>query len=177
MAPLVDRLLGEQLPDGGWNCEVENGATVSSFGTTINVLEGLLEHERAIGGSAVVAEARRRGQQYMLERRLFRRKTTGEVTDPSWLHFSFPTWYFYDVLRGLEYLRDAGVNPDEQVAEAVGGVEGNRDPEGRWPLQNAHAGDAHFQMEGVEGEPSRWNTLRAMRVLRWAEPPGKAVPT
>jgi len=167
MTPLVDRLLGEQLPDGGWNCEVENGATVSSFGTTINVLEGLLEHERAIGGSAEVRAARHRGDEYMLERRLFRRKSTGEVIDPSWLQFSFPTWYHYDVLRGLEYLRDAEVTPEERTVEAIGVVEGNRDPDGRWPLQNVHAGDAHFQMEDGEGKPSRWNTLRALRVLEW----------
>ena len=167
MTPLVERLLGEQLPDGGWNCEVENGATVSSFGTTINVLEGLLEHERAIGGSDRVGEARRRGEEYMLERRLFRRKSTGEVIDSSWLQFSFPTWYFYDLLRGLEYLRDAEVKPDERVAEAIGVVEGNRDPDGRWPLQNVHEGEAHFQMEDGEGQPSRWNTLRSMRVLDW----------
>jgi hypothetical protein len=167
MTPLVDRLLGEQLPDGGWNCEVENGATVSSFGTTINVLEGLLDHERAIGGSVRVGEARRRGEEYMLERRLFRRKSTGEVIDPSWLQFSFPTWYFYDVLRGLEYLRDAEMTPDERIAEAIGIVEGNRDPDGRWPLQNVHDGETHFQMDDGEGKPSRWNTLRAMRVLDW----------
>jgi hypothetical protein len=168
MTPLVERLLDEQLPDGGWNCEVENGATVSSFGTTINVLEGLLEHERAIGGSDSVGEARRRGEEYMLERRLFRRKSTGEVIDPSWLQFSFPTWYFYDVLRGLEYLRDAGIEPDKRVAEAIGIVEGNRDPDGRWPLQNVHEGAAYFQTDDGEGKPSRWNTLRAMRVLEWA---------
>jgi hypothetical protein len=169
MKPLVDRLLGEQLSDGGWNCEVENGATVSSFGTTINVLEGLLEHERAIGGSAEVRAARQRGEEYMLQRRLFRRKSTGEVIDPRWLEFSFPHWYHYDVLRGLDYLRDAEVEPDERVAEAIGVVEVNRDPDGRWPLQNVHEGDAHFQMDDGEGKPSRWNTLRAMRVLRWAE--------
>jgi hypothetical protein len=168
MAPLVERLLGEQLPDGGWNCEVENGATVSSFGTTINVLEGLLEHERAIGGSAGVGEARRRGEKYMLERRLFRRKSTGEVIDPSWLEFSFPTWYFYDVLRALDYLREAEVKPDERVAEAIRVVEGHRDGDVRWPLQNVHEGNAHFHMDDGEGKPSRWNTLRAMRVLEWA---------
>jgi hypothetical protein len=167
MTPLVDRLLAEQLPDGGWNCEVENGATVSSFGTTINVVEGLLEHERATGGSAEVGEARRRGEEYMLERRLFRRKSTGEVIDPSWLQSSFPTWWHYDVLRGLDYLRDAQVKPDERVAEAIDVVESHRDPDGRWPLQNVHAGEAHFQMEGGEGKPSRWNTLRALRVLDW----------
>jgi len=167
MTPLVDRLLGEQLPDGGWNCEVENGAIVSSFGTTINVLEGLLQHQRAAGGSAEVADARRRGEEYMLERRLFRRKSTGEVIDPRWLQFSFPTWYFYDVLRGLEYLRDAEVTPDERVADAIGVVESNRDPDGRWPLQNVHAGESHFEIEDGEGKPSRWNTLRALRVLDW----------
>ena len=167
VTPLVDRLLGEQLPDGGWNCEVENGATVSSFGTTINVLEGLLEHERATGGSTEVGEARRRGEEYMLERRLFRRKSTGEVIDPDWLQFSFPTWWHYDVLRGLDYLRDAEVEPDERVAEAIGVVEGDRDPDGRWPLQNVYAGEAHFEMEDGEGKPSRWNTLRAQRVLDW----------
>jgi hypothetical protein len=169
MTPLVDRLLGEQLPDGGWNCEVENGATVSSFGTTINVLEGLLEHERAIGGSDGVAAARRRGEEYLLERRLFRRKSTGEVIDRRWLQFSFPHWYFYDVLRGLDYLRRAGVR-DDRAEEAVGVVESNRAADGRWPLQNVHEGDSHFEMEDGEGEPSRWNTLRAMRVLDWFEP-------
>jgi hypothetical protein len=168
MTPLVDRLLGEQLSDGGWNCEVENGATVSSFGTTINVLEGLLEHERAVGGSPAVGEARRRGEEYMLERRLFRRKATGEVIDPSWLRFSFPTWWHYDVLRGLDYLRAADVKPEERIAEAIGVVEGNRDPDGRWPLQNVHEGEAHFEMEDPEGRPSRWNTLRSLRVLDWA---------
>ena len=168
MAPLVDRLLGEQLPDGGWNCEVENGATVSSFATTINVLEGLLEHERAIGGSTPVREARRHGEEYMLERRLFRRKSTGEVIDPTWLQFSFPTWWHYDVLRGLDYLRAADVEPDERVAEAIGIVEGNRLADGRWPLQNVHEGELPFEMEAGEGQPSRWNTLRAMRVLEWS---------
>ncbi len=165
MASLVERLLGEQLSDGGWNCEVENGATVSSFGTTINVLEGLLEHERAIGGSAAVSEARRRGEEYLLERRLFRRKSTGEVIDPSFLQLSFPTWWHYDVLRALDYLRDAGLRGDERVTEAIGLVEGNRDPDGRWPLQNVHEGENHFEMEDGEGRPSRWNTLRALRVL------------
>jgi hypothetical protein len=167
MAPLVERLLGEQLPDGGWNCEVENGAVVSSFGTTINVLEGLLEHERAIGGSDEVATARRRGEQYMLERRLFRRKSTGEVIDERWLEFSFPHWYFYDVLRALDYFRDARLTGDERVAEAIEVVERNRGADGRWPLQNVHEGESHFEMEEGEGRPSRWNTLRAMRVLDW----------
>ena len=169
MTPLVERLLGEQLPDGGWNCEVENGATVSSFGTTINVLEGLLEHERAVGGSAVVAAARRQGEAYLLERGLFRRKSTGEVIDPAWLTFSFPTWWHYDVLRGLDYLRAAGVKPDDRMTKAMGVVEANRDADGRWPLQNVYPGEAPFHMEVGEGQPSRWNTLRALRVLDWSK--------
>jgi hypothetical protein len=168
MAPLVERLLGEQLPDGGWNCEAPNGATVSSVATTINVLEGLLEHERAIGGSERVEVARRRGEEYLLERRLFRRKSTREVIDPSWLRFSFPHWWAYDVLRALDYLRDAGRDPaDARIAEAIAIVEGQRDPQGRWPLQNVQPGEVHLQMEGDEGTPSRWNTLRAIRVLDW----------
>ena len=168
MTPLVHRLLGEQLPDGGWNCEVENGATVSSFGTTINVLEGLLEYERAAGGSVTVAEARRRGDEYMLERGLLRRKSTGAVIDDSWLRFAFPTWWHYDVLRGLDYLRDAGHDPaDGRLAEAVDVVERNRDPDGRWRLGTVHEGDSHLDME-AEGEPSRWITLEAVRVLDWA---------
>jgi hypothetical protein len=170
VTPLVERLLGEQLPDGGWNCEVENGATVSSFGTTINVVEGLLAYERAIGdGSGSVGEARHRGDEYLLERRLFRRKSTDEIIDQAWLQLSFPHWYHYDILRALDYFRDAGHDPaDERISEAVGVIERLRLPDGRWPLQNVHAGASHLQMEEDEGTPSRWNTLRAMRVLRWA---------
>jgi hypothetical protein len=170
MAPLVDRLLGEQLLDGGWNCEVENGATVSSLATTINVLEGLLEHERATGGQAEVGEARHRGEEYLLERRLFRRKSTGEVIDPDWLRFSFPHWWHYDVLRATDYLRAADHEPDERVGEAIAVVQANRAPDG-WALQNVHAGESHFEVEveAGEGTPSRWNTLRALRVLAWSD--------
>jgi hypothetical protein len=167
MTPLVERLLGEQLGDGGWNCEAERGATVSSFATTINVLEGLLEYERATAAAARVGEARRRGEEYLLERGLLRRKSTGEVIDPDWLRFSFPTWWHYDVLRALDYLRATGQAPDERVAEAIDVVHANRGPEGRWPLQNKYPGEAHFQLEDGEGQPSRWNTLRARRVLDW----------
>jgi hypothetical protein len=167
VAPLVERLLGEQLPDGGWNCEVERGATVSSFGTTINVLEALLAHERAIGGSERVAAARRRGEAYMLERRLFRRKSTGEVINPTWLQFAFPIWWHYDVLRGLDYLRDADVQPDDRITEAIGVVKEKRDSAGRWSQENVHEGEVNFALDDVKGQPSRWNTLRAIRVLSW----------
>jgi len=173
---IVERLLDEQMADGGWNCEQENGSTRGSFHTTINVLEGLLEHERAIGGSAEVTAARERGQEYLLERRMLRRLSSGELIDPAFTLFSFPTGWHYDVLRGLDYLRAAGVPPDARVAEAIDLVRSKRDAEGRVPLENPHESemvtarvrDLGFDMDEREGRPSRWNTLRALRLLHWA---------
>ena len=176
---IVDRLLAEQLADGGWNCEAANGSTRSSFNTTICVLEALLEHERHAGSSPEVAAARLRGEEYLLERRLFRRRSTGEVIDhdrkagpgsdghPAWTRFAFPTWWHYDVLRGLEYLRRAGVAPDERVAEAIDLVAAKRDGDGRWPLEVCYPGVMPVELDDGAGRPSRWNTLRALRVLRW----------
>jgi hypothetical protein len=172
---IVDRLLGEQLSDGGWNCEARNGSTRSSFNTTICVLEALLEHERAGGGPPAVTAARLRGQEYLLERRLFRRRSTGEVIErdrkggASWTRFAFPTWWHYDVLRGLEHLRRAGVTPDGRVAEAIDLVASKRDGDGRWPLETRYPGVMPVEIDAGEGRPSRWNTLRALRVLRWYE--------
>jgi hypothetical protein len=174
---IVDRLLGEQMSDGGWNCEQENGSTRGSFHTTIDVLEGLLEYERANGGPSAVRAARLRGEAYLLERRMLRRLSTGEVIDQdrktnrpaAWTQFSFPTYWHYDVLRGLDYLRAAGAIPDERVAEAIDLVESKRDADGRWPLENPHPGQVQVALDEGEGRPSRWNTLRAMRVLRWYE--------
>ena len=170
---IVDRLLAEQLPDGGWNCEAANGSTRSSFNTTICVLEALLEHERAVGSSPDVTGARLRGQEYLLVRRLFRRLSTGEVIerdrkgDTAWAQFAFPTWWRYDVLRGLEYLRNAGVPPDERVAEAIALVGAKCDDDGRWPLEVRYPGVMPVELDDGEGRPSRWNTLRALRVLDW----------
>jgi hypothetical protein len=165
---VVARLVGEQLEDGGWNCEAENGSVRSSFHTTIRVLEGLLAFERATGGSAASVAARRRGEDYLLERALFRRKSTGEVIDPTWLQFSFPTRWYYDVLRGLEYFRAVGSPFDARMAEAIALVRSKQQPDGTWVLENTHPGAVHFAFEDGDGRPSRWNTLRAMRVLRWA---------
>ncbi len=165
----VMRLLGEQLEDGGWNCEAENGSVRSSFHTTIRVLEGLLAHERATGGSAESIAARRSAEEYLLERKLFRRKSTGEVVDPAWLQFSFPTRWHYDVLRGLEYFRAMGDPPDPRASEAIELLRSKQQADGRWLLENTHSGAAHFTLEDGDGRPSRWNTLRALRVLRWYE--------
>jgi hypothetical protein len=166
---VVTRLPGEQLEDGGWNCEAENGSIRSSFATTINVLEGLLAYERATGGSAESIAARRRGEEYLLERRLFRRKSTGEIVNPAWLEFSFPIRWHYDVLRALEYFRLAGDVPDSRIGEAIDVLRSKRQPDGSWLLENTHPGRIHFALEDGDNRPSRWNTLRALRVLEWYE--------
>lgn len=172
---IAERLVGEALSDGGWNCWAAYGAKVSSFHSTLCVLEGLLEWERAGGSSAAVATARRRGEQYLLERKLLRRRSTGEVVDPRFAMFSFPTWWYYDVLRALDYFRSTGAPPDDRFAEAIALVAGKRGEDGRWPLENTHQGPTHFAMdEPGDGFPSRWNTLRALRVLRWADAAGTA---
>jgi hypothetical protein len=163
---LLDRLLHEQLDDGGWNCEAPRSKR-SSFHTTICVLEGLLEYEKSKGTTTAVRDARLRGQEYLLERSMLRSVSTGAVINPDWLRFSFPTRWHYDILWGLDYLRRAGVEPEQRVAEAIQLVEKKRDSDGRWPLENPHTGDVHFEMEDGAGKPSRWTTLRAMRVLDW----------
>ena len=170
---LANQLLREQLEDGGWNCEAVESSPKrpksrrSSFHTTICVLEGLLAYERAGRKSAPVAKARKRGENYLLERHMFRSLRTGEVIDERWLRFSFPTFWHYDVLRGLDYLRDAGVKPDSRVREAIETVIKRRHQNGRWPLNLLHRESIPLEMETAVGSASRWNSLRALRVLRW----------
>ena len=166
---VVERLVSEQLPDGGWNCEAGHGSTRSSFHTTICVLEGLRQHEHAAGGTGASRAARHRGEEYLLDRRLHRRKSTGSEVDPGWLQFSYPTRWFYDVLRGLDYFRSAGGTPDERLGEAAEVVRSRQQPDGTWLLENTHPGKVHFTLEDGDGQPSRWNTLRALRALRWYE--------
>jgi hypothetical protein len=166
VALIVERILGERLADGGWNCEAENGSVRSSFDTTVNVLDGLLEFELATGGSAAVGEGRRGGEQYLLERGLFRRRSTGEVAKPGYLEFAFPHYWHHDVLRALDYFRRSGGAPDPRMAEAVEQVRAKRQPDGRWLLDRIYPGRVYFDVEDV-GAPSRWNTLRALRVLDW----------
>jgi hypothetical protein len=165
---LANQLLSEQLKDGGWNCEAP-GSRRSSFHTTICVLEGLLEYERAGRKSAAVTKARTRGEEYLLQRRMFRSLRTGDVIDKRWLRFSFPTFWHYDVLRGLDYLRNAGVKPDSRVREAIETVIERRHQNGRWPLNLLHPERIPVEMETETGRASRWNTLRALRVLAWYE--------
>jgi len=163
---LAKQLLGEQLEDGGWNCEAPKSQR-SSFHSTICVLEGLLEYERAGRKSAAVGKARKLAENYLLDRRMFRSLRTGKVIDKRWLRFSFPTFWHYDVLRGLDYLRNAGIKPDSRVHDAIEIVIKRRHQNGRWPLNLLHPEHIPLTMETELGRASRWNTLRALRVLRW----------
>lgn len=163
---LAKQLLAEQLADGGWNCEAPKSRR-SSFHTTICVLEGLLDYERAGRKSAAVTKARKRAETYLLERRMCRSLRTSEVIAKRWLRFSFPPFWHYDVLRGLEYLRNAGIKPNRRVREAIETVVKRRHQNGRWPMNLLHPEFIPLTMEREVGRASRWNTLRALRVLRW----------
>ncbi len=165
-ARLVERLLGEQLEDGGWNCEAPQSRR-SSFHTTICVLEGLLAYERAYGASPNTAAARMRGEQYLLNRGMLKSLTSGKIIDSKWTRFSFPPIWHYDVLRGMDYLRSAGIVADKRVDEAAALIASRQHQNGRWPRQNIHPERISFEMEGKSGTASRWNTLRALRVLDW----------
>ena len=168
---LAQRLIGEQLDDGGWNCEAPKSVR-SSFHTTICVLEGLLEYQRAVGSAPQIAAARRRGEEYLLERGLFRRRSSGAVANAAFLNFAFPPRYHYDVLRALDYLRDAGARPDGRIDDAMQVLAGRRQADGRWLLDRAHDEALAFKFGESVGEPSRWNTLRSLRVLRWYQSTG-----
>jgi hypothetical protein len=173
VSSIVGRLVGESLEDGGWNCERANGSVRSSFASTINVLEGLLEYERATGGTPESREARTSGEEYLLRRNLFRRLSTGEPADQQFLSFLHPNRWRYDVLRALDYFWSAapltGAAPDPRLGEAVDHVRSRRMGDGSWPLDWSLPGRVWFEVDGGAGEPSRWVTLRALRVLRWYE--------
>jgi hypothetical protein len=162
---LARRLAGEQLADGGWNCDAPRSAR-ASFHSTLCVLEGLLEYERDVGPAPEVTAARRRGEEYLLARGLFRRRSTGEVANAEFLELAFPPRYHYDVLRALDYFRAAG-HVDARMADAVRLLESRRQEGGRWRLERAYDEGLDFSVGEPVGEPSRWNTLRALRVLAW----------
>jgi hypothetical protein len=166
---LAERLLSEQLEDGGWNCEAEHGSVRSSFHTTICVLEGLFAFEQAFGTSPAVTDARTRAHEYLLERRLLRKFSTGEIIDSKWAQFAFPPLWHYDVLRALDYLRATGARPDTRLDEAAAIVRERRQSDGRWLLDVRHKDTLHEEIAGTVGAPNRWITWRAMRVLKWAD--------
>lgn len=164
---IVAHLLREQMPDGGWNCQRPRGATHSSVHTTISVLEGLRHYElyRRRDVRAVRA-AQLRGREFLLVHRLFRSHRTGTVIKPEFTRFAFPPRWHYDVLRALDHFQSVGAPRDARLREAIERVESARRDDGRWTLPRGYPGKTYFQLERV-GAPSRWNTLRALRVLRW----------
>jgi hypothetical protein len=165
---LVRRLINEQLEDGGWNCEAPKSHR-SSFHTTICVLEGLLEYERAGGSAPEVISSRKRGEDYLLQRALYRRLSTGEIANPEFLELAFPPRYHYDVLRALDYFRAAGSEPDPRIADAVAVVQSKRRAGGEWLLDASYDEGLALSLNESLNKPSRWITLRALRVLRWCK--------
>ena len=166
---IADHLLEQQMPDGGWNCRRARGATHSSVNTTISVLEGLrlyeLHRERRV---RAMRAAQREGREFLLAHRLFRSHRTGNIIKPIFTRFSFPPRWHYDILRALDYFQAVNAPRDERLAEAIDIVRNSRSSDGRWSLQNRYRGKTYFELERV-GAPSRWNTLRALRVLNWWE--------
>jgi hypothetical protein len=171
---IVQRLLDDQMADGGWNCEQERGSVRGAFDSTLNVLEGLLEYEQSTGGNGAVTAARIRGEEYLLQRRLLHRLSDGEIPQRRWLYVGFPNKWFYDVVRVLDYFRAARPGPDERMDEALDIVESKRTADGTWPLDHAYHDKLLVDFGDAEGQPSRWITLRALRVMRWAGRPQPA---
>jgi hypothetical protein len=164
---LAKHLLEQQMPDGGWNCRRPYGATHASVHTTISVLEGLRLYELYRGRRVkAVRLAQRRGREFLLVHRLFRSHRTGEIIKPIFLRFAFPPRWHYDVLRALDYFQSVAAPRDPRLADGIEIVHKNRREDGRWALAPAYKGKTYFEMERV-GAPSRWNTLRALRVLKW----------
>lgn len=171
VSSLVARLLRERQEDGGWNCERAEGSRVSSFDTTINVLEGLLEYERNVDATPQIRVARQGGEEYLLRRSLFRRLSSGQPADTRFLQLTHPNRWYYDVLRALDYFRNASLFdqtvPDFRLCEAIDHIRSKQLADGRWALDWLPRGEVWFEMDDGIGRPSRWLTLRALRVLKW----------
>jgi len=166
---LVNFVLEQQMPDGGLNCQSFNGAVHSSFHTTIMVLEGLLEFTRFSDYNYnEIQTAIARAIEFLLEHKLYKSHRTGAIVHKNLTLFSFPPHWHYDVLRALDFCRDLNCALDPRMQDALNLVREKRGADGCWKLQNQHPGRTFFTME-QPGKPSRWNTLRALRVLKWVE--------
>jgi hypothetical protein len=166
---LQDYLLAQQLPDGRWEPELGNAQLKYTFAATLQVLEGLhLYQERFPGRSNRAAAAQARGREFLLVHRLYQDVQAGGVIDPKMVLFSFPPRWYYDVLAALDHFQACWAERDARLEDAIALLKARQTRDGTWKLQNRHAGKTFFEMETV-GKPSRWNTLRALRVLRWWE--------
>lgn len=168
---LVEEILEHQLEDGGWNCRARSPSAHSSFHTTINVLEGLREYCLSNGSQrSIVEAAEARAREFFCEHHLYRSHRTGKIPDERMTRLPFPPRWHHDILRGLDYFRAAGAERDSRLEDPVAVLEGHRRKDGRWPIHQNYGGQVWFNMESGRA-PSRWNTLRALRVLRWWENP------
>ena len=166
---LAEHLLEHQMKDGGWNCQKYKGATHSSVHTTISVLEGLREFEKnETQLTSDVQAAQQKGREFLLEHQLYRSSRTGRIINPVFTRFSFPSRWHYDILRALDYFQECNASKDNRMTDAIEIVMKKQKKNGRWLLQNRHPGKVFFEMEKT-GKPSRWNTLRALRILKWWE--------
>lgn len=165
---IASHLLGQQMADGGWNCESYKGATHSSFNTTLLVLEGLHLYEQIAPAETVplLQSAQESGREFLLQHKLYRSHRTGEVVSPAMTRFPFPPRWQYDVLRALDYFQRVNAEVDERLHDAIALLLSKRKADGRWSAYRGPSGRIFFEMEKA-GEPGRWNTLRALRVLRW----------
>jgi hypothetical protein len=162
--------LDHRMAEGGWNCDWVEGSTRSSFHSTLNTLKGLLYYEAATGGCDELRAARRAGEEYLLERRLLRTLSTGELVGPWVTRFAYPFRWFYSALNATEYFRAAAhdnVAPDPRLAEAIDVVRAARRPDGTWLQERRHPGRVWFEIDVPPGEPSKWLTLYGTRVLAW----------
>lgn len=169
---IIDFLIREQMPDGGFNCRSNrSGARHSSMHSTVSVLEGLLEYERNDYHYRLeeVREVRKEATEFLLKHHLFKSDRTGEIIHNDFLKLSYPARWKYDILRALDYFQDSGTAWDNRMQDAVDVLLKKRNKDGSWNVQAKHPGQVHFEMEKA-GKPSRWNTLRAMRVLNRLKP-------
>ena len=165
---IVDSILAEIMPDGGFNCRTtRSGATHSSLHSTISVLEGFTVFQKAGYGykRKEISDAIRSGVEFILVHRLFRSDRTGQIIDNSFLKLTYPCRWRYDILRAMDYFQHAGIAWDDRMADAIAYLNSKQNRDGTWNVQAAHPGQVHFTMEHAS-RPSRWNTLRMLRIRK-----------
>jgi len=168
---MVEYINTEQMPDSGWNCEKPKGAKHSSFHTTTSVLEGLWEYEKLYPNSELIPSVKEKqleGIEFLLQHHLYKSSTTGKTVNPRMIKLSFPPRWFYDIIRCLDHSQAKNIKKDERMNDAITLLKDKQTDDGFWKLEYKHPAKVFFDMEKV-GKPSRWNTLRALRVLRWWE--------